>query len=688
MRFMRFDRKSAYIADLTPIQAKRTRNVDGTDKLQLVTFDELDKGDRVVARDSMGRWCEWVVASSDVQRADSVPVCTANCVTSLSELSAKFIPDLRRGTGGTIRQALSKAIQGTRWTEGSLAGGTADYSFYHVSALDAVQSICDAFSVEAYATVTLNAAQTAIASRQVNLVSHRGSETVMKRFEYGRDLTDIRRTISSDDVVTRLYGYGKGIEKTDEEGNATGGYSRKITFEKVNGGRAYVEDASALQAWGIMGADGVMQHAEGVFEDSECEDPAKLLAETKAALKVRSTPTVSYEATVAALGRAGMDADGVDVGDAVQIVDTSFPSPLRLNGRVLEIEEDMLGSLADTTITLGNVIESARKRSQAVQQALDQLTGHASSWDEAATLGSDYLNGVIDGLNGVLNQTGGYVYLKQGQGLFVYDRPEDKHPTMCIQLGGGYFRIADGRKSDGTWDFRTLGNGHGLVADALYTGIIRGGSNSWNLTTGDLTFKQGSITINGPIGTQVRIDATNGFKIYQNGLFIGGIEIVDGKAYMRASRVGASSANYLTTGISVDNYPAFDFVSGGDQIMSVRDLTDEAVGLTVGGNYFLEVVKHYSNGNSGKPYIIIAAPNSSSSANFTDGSPSLWLSKDSHVTLALNDSTFIEMFQDRVVLQHDKTHYLLINSQGIQCRCGNKGFGWINGKFSDSLTWS
>lgn len=494
MRFMRFDRKSAYVSDLTPLQAKRTRNVDGTDKLALVTFDELDKGDRVVARDSMGRWCEWVVASSDVQRSGSVPVCTANCVTSLSELSAKFIPDLRRGTGGTVLQALSKALQGTRWVTGTLASGTADYSFYHVSALEAIQSICDAFGVEAYATVTLNSAKTAISSRAVNLVSRRGSESVTKRFEYGRDLTDIRRTVSADDVVTRLYGYGKGIEKTDDDGNLTGGYSRKITFADVNGGKAYVEDASLLQTWGVMGADGTMQHAEGIFEDGECDDPRKLLAETKAALKERSVPTVSYEATVLALGQAGMDADGVDVGDAVQIVDTAFPEPLRLSGRVLEIEEDMLGSLSGTKITLGNVIESARKRSQAVQQVLNQLTGHASSWDEAATLGSDYLNGVIDGLNGVLNATGGYVYLKQGQGLFVYDRPEDQNPTMCIQLGGGYFRIADGKTSNGAWNFRTLGNGHGLVADALYAGIIRGGSNSWNLTTGDLSFSQGSIS--------------------------------------------------------------------------------------------------------------------------------------------------------------------------------------------------
>lgn len=54
--------------------------------------------------------------------------------------------------------------------------------------------------------------------------------------------------------------------------------------------------------------------------------------------------------------------------------------------------------------------------------------------------------------------------------------------------------IANSKTPAGAWDFRTLGNGNGLVADALYAGTIRGGSNSWNLTTGDLSFSQGSIT--------------------------------------------------------------------------------------------------------------------------------------------------------------------------------------------------
>ena len=50
----------------------------------------------------------------------------------------------------------------------------------------------------------------------------RDSTNTKKRFEYGKDLTQIKRDIDSGDVITRLYGWGKGIEQTNEEGEATG----------------------------------------------------------------------------------------------------------------------------------------------------------------------------------------------------------------------------------------------------------------------------------------------------------------------------------------------------------------------------------------------------------------------------------------------------------------------------------
>lgn len=506
-RFIHFNRFGAYLGELTPMQATRTRNVDqcGVDKVELVLMDNgVNKYDRIVFCDSMGRTCEWIVMSSRESRAKSIPICTVNCYGSMQELSRHFMPTLRRGSKDTPEQALAKALDGTRWSVGQCDEGSGEYSVYHKSSLASVKDIAEAYKMEVEPVIELSADGNSIAKRSVCLVKRLGRANIALRLDYGSGLSGIDRVLSADDVVTRLYCYGKGVQTTDDDGNATGGYSRKITFADINGGKEYIQDDSLLEVWGVPGPDGSLMHAERIFEDGDCEDKATLLAEGRAALAERSKPIVSYEGTVEALGRAGFDASACDLGDNLQMVDTTFPKPLRLSGRVLEIVEDLLGDGSPSTVKVGNVIEGIVKRSDRVQQTIDRLTSSAGSWDSAATLGSAYLDGLIDGLNKVMNETGGYTYIKPGKGLFVYDKPESDNPTMCIQIGGGYFRIADGKNSDGTWNFRTLGNGHGLVADAIVSGTIsanlikagtiqdKSGKNYWNLDASEVHLGPGA----------------------------------------------------------------------------------------------------------------------------------------------------------------------------------------------------
>ena len=506
-RFIHFNRFGAYLGELTPMQATRTRNVDqcGVDKVVLILMDNgVNKYDRIVFCDSMGRTCEWIVMSSRESRAKSIPICTVNCYGSMQELSRHFMPTLRRGSKDTPEQALAKALDGTRWSVGQCDEGSGEYSVYHKSSLASVKDIAEAYKMEVEPVIELSADGNSIAKRSVCLVKRLGRASTALRLDYGSGLSGIDRVLSADDVVTRLYCYGKGVQTTDDDGNETGGYSRKITFADINGGKEYVQDDSLLEVWGVPGPDGSLMHTEGIFEDGDCEDKATLLAEGRAALAERSKPIVSYEGTVEALGRAGFDASACDLGDNLQMVDTTFPKPLRLSGRVLEIVEDLLGDGSPSTVKVGNVIEGIVKRSDRVQQTIDRLTSSAGSWDSAATLGSAYLDGLIDGLNKVMNEAGGYTYIKPGKGLFVYDKPEDANPTMCIQIGGGYFRIADGKNSDGTWNFRTLGNGHGLVADAIVSGTIsanlikagtiqdKSGKNYWNLDASEVRLGPGA----------------------------------------------------------------------------------------------------------------------------------------------------------------------------------------------------
>ena len=584
MRYMIFDRWGNPLGDLPyAIKAIRTRATDGTDTLDITTIGEINKDERIAFKDSMGRWAEYLCQSTQTARAAGMPVTVAYCTGSIAELSRTYIED-KRNRNANAKACLAKALEGTRWAVGTVETGTitgtANLAFYHCTALDAIQKIADTYGLEVQTEYQPDPTGNQIGRRIIHLVEHRGSTNTTKRFEYGKDLTQIKRDIDSGDVITRLYGWGKGIEQTNEEGEATGGYGRKISFADVNNGKPYVQDDQALANWGIVGADGTRHHSEAAVDFPDCEDPKELLNLTKAALKTRTTPVVSYTADVTALGQAGYDPEGTDVGDSVQIIDTSFTTPLRLEGRILQIEEDLAGSLADTKITLGNIRQSYTQRLAAQQQALDKLVSNSGAWNSAAGGTGPYMKDLIDRINQIMNATGGYTYLKPGQGIYVYDKPIDQHPTQVIQIGGGYWRCASSRKANGDWNWRSLANGKGIFADAIYTGLLSdaAGYNSWNLDTGDFRLSArttvGGKTVDAIAGdsssaalaeakkaAQAYVDALDE-SLGQKSVFdrltnygkIQGLFMQNGNLYANASYVksGVLDANLVKAGILTD----------------------------------------------------------------------------------------------------------------------------------------
>lgn len=531
MRYMIFDRWGNPLGDLPyVIKALRTRATDGTDTLDITTIGEINKDERIVFQDSMGRWAEYLCQSTQTARAAGMPVTVAYCAGSIAELSRTYIED-KRNRNANAKACLAKALEGTRWTVGTVETGTitgmADLAFYHCTVLEAAQKTADTYGLEVQTEYQPDPTGNQIGRRIIHLVEHRGSANTTKRFEYGKDLTQIKRDIDSGDVITRLYGWGKGIEQTNDQGEATGGYSRKISFADVNNGKPYVQDDQALADWGIVGADGTRHHSEASVDFPDCEDPKELLALTKNALKTRTTPVVSYTADVTALGQAGYSAEGTDVGDSVQIIDTSFTNPLRLEGRILQIEEDLAGSLADTKITLGNIRQSYTQRLAAQQQALDKLVSNSGAWNSAAGGTGPYMKDLIDRINQIMNATGGYTYLKPGQGIYVYDKPEDQNPTQCIHIGGGYWRIADHKNANGNWDFRSLANGKGIFADTIFTGRLSdaAGLNFWDMDTGEFSLSARS-TVGGKTVQQYADGAVSGAKTYAEAIMAYGSNLV------------------------------------------------------------------------------------------------------------------------------------------------------------------
>lgn len=389
---------------------------------------------------------------------------------------------------------------------------------------------------------------------QQELAAARKAEREKRRAERAKEIARKRAEIAQR-KRERLERQKRELERLSNKSET---FTKRVSFTAINDGKPYLVDEDARLLYGIRDAAGDIQHAEGEVIFNDATNPQELLRLGKQKLKEVSKPQVSYEAEVVNLGRAGFDPDGVNIGDAVQIVDTTFNPPIRVEGRVLKIEEDLLDSVDATRITLGNIHESYTQKRRAQEQKLDELIAQSSEWNAVAEGNGLYVRDLIEHVNTVLNARGGYTYFTPNAGLFVYDKNKGKNPTTVTQIGGGFWRIADSKKSNGDWDWKKVCDGHGLFADRIYTGILSDaqGRNFWNLDTGEFSL-QASVKIGGKTVSEITNESLTQDAIFNkltNGGETQGIYLSGGHVYLNAS--------YLRTGVISGARGKWDLTNG------------------------------------------------------------------------------------------------------------------------------
>lgn len=350
----------------------------------------------------------------------------------------------------------------------------------------------------------------------------------------------------------------KALSELRKKTMSGGDTQSRVSIVDVNNDLPYVEDVAATRLWGVPDGLGGMLPLDGEVIFDDISDANLLFKKGKECLDKLSKPQLTYEADVVSLGKIGFSSDAVGVGDTVQIIDTTFTPPIRVEGRVLKIEEDLLDSVDTTRITLGNIHESYTQKRRAQEQKLDELIAQSGEWNAVADGNSLYVRDLIGRLNEVLNARGGYTYFTPDEGIFVYDKGEDAHPTNAIQIGGGFWRIADSLKPNGDWDWKNVCDGHGLFADRIYTGILSDaqGRNFWNLDTGEFSL-QASVKIGGKTVQEIVDDSADGviskmnesltqeaiFNKLTNGGQTQGIYLSGGQVYLNASYLKTGSLN-------------------------------------------------------------------------------------------------------------------------------------------------
>lgn len=481
-----FNREEEYIGKLKNIiEAKHYEELNGENTLNLTLVgNEIEKNYRIVYKDIYGIWHEFIVKGIEEEKTDNKIIKHIYCESSLYETLGDYIEDKR--PSGEASMALAVALGPTRWETGIVDDlGSNNTSLYRISAMEGIQKVAKTWGGELRARVTVSGNK--ITGRYVDLFARRGND-LGKRFTYKKDIESIKKTVHRGDVITALYGYGKG-----EEIEETGGFGRRIDFSEINDGKAYVENNDARLIWGRNNPDGSKSHVFGKVEFDDIEDKEILKQLTEEKLQELSQPLITYEAKVIDLKAFGFEHEGVELGDSVRVIDRDFEPELRLYSRVVAIERNILSidNQSLDNIVLGNFIPSILDVELEREQLFSNLRDKQSIWDRSNVIGNDgtidaqYLSNLMSELNTKMNSLGGYVYLSdEGEGLITYNAPTKEEATMAIQLLGGSFRIAGNKLPNGEFEWSTFGDGNGFLADRFIGGILQGGQVKFDLTNG------------------------------------------------------------------------------------------------------------------------------------------------------------------------------------------------------------
>lgn len=346
-RFLLFDHLEKPKGELNDIvSARMTENAGEVPTLEMTLLGHTTavKGDRIIFLDSNASLREFIITSPKEERSTSEATTSLVCRGSLGELESKVFSMLTmQNTTATL--VLKNLLGATRWSVGTVEStAKKNVQWMYTNTLDSLLSLASQFSQRIETELTSEDGFK-ITKRVVNLKREDAANDPIKhRFEYGANLASVSRTVDASNIVTRLFPYGKKQGDSDT--------SPRVSIESVNDGSLFLENTDATEKYGIW--DGTtVQPLDGIKLWDNIEDPAQLKTFAQLELNSRSKPQETFKASVAALGFGTCR-----LYDRVRIIDTTFSTPLALDGQIIKIETNFLAP-SETQITLGNLIPTA-----------------------------------------------------------------------------------------------------------------------------------------------------------------------------------------------------------------------------------------------------------------------------------------------------------------------------------------
>lgn len=340
---------------------------------------------------------------------NSKPLTITAIDSAADDLDTQYLIRDKRFINKPLSQVLPVIFEKTTWKYKQFAPDNSDIiSFYRISPKEALKKVEGIFGTEVRFLYSIQGNK--VIDKTCEVYEQIGKSTNI-RLVQGINVTNVDYTQDQTRLYTAAVGRGAGIQNTDNDGNATGGYSRSIEFtniswSKANGdpvdkpvGQDYVEIPEATQKYGWLDENGQCHPRIAKFEFPDEQNVNKLLKETYDKLLSLSQPQIIVETTVAKIGQR------VNLGDEVTVV-IYEPYKLTYKARVIKVEENPDNdSLSAVTVGFTSVERQAEREFQQEQALVDTKTDFNQALGDTKTNFNQALDDTKTDFNQALDNT-------------------------------------------------------------------------------------------------------------------------------------------------------------------------------------------------------------------------------------------------------------------------------------------
>ena len=340
---------------------------------------------------------------------NSKPLTITAIDSAADDLDTQYLIRDKRFINKPLSQVLPVIFEQTTWKYKQFAPDNSDIiSFYRISPKEALKKVEGIFGTEVRFLYSIQGNK--VIDKTCEVYEQIGESTNI-RLVQGINVTNVDYTQDQTRLYTAAVGRGAGIQNTDNDGNATGGYSRSIEFtniswSKANGdpvdkpvGQDYVEIPEATQKYGWLDENGQCHPRIAKFEFPDEQNVNKLLKETYDKLLSLSQPQIIVETTVAKIGQR------VNLGDEVTVV-IYEPYKLTYKARVIKVEENPDNdSLSAVTVGFTSVERQAEREFQQEQALVDTKTDFNQALGDTKTNFNQALDDTKTDFNQALDNT-------------------------------------------------------------------------------------------------------------------------------------------------------------------------------------------------------------------------------------------------------------------------------------------